>query len=295
MTHVLTYALVTPAKNEVENLRRLAAALAEQTVRPEVWVIVDNGSTDETPEVAAELAAQHDWIRVTAVPGDTMAPGAPVVRAFHAGLALIEDRLPDVVVKLDADVSFEPAYFERQLDAFVADPELGISSGVCYELEDGEWVPKHVTVGHVRGATRAYRRDCLRLVTPLPEVVGWDGVDELKASVHGWRTYIVADLPFYHHRLVGARDGAPTKRWLAEGRCAHYMDYTVTYLLARTFGRAVRDRDLAVFAMLWGFATAKAKREPVYEDREVRDYLRRQQRIRHLPHRMLESFGRRAA
>ena len=64
------------------------------------------------------------------------------------------------------------------------------------------------------------------------------------------------------------------------------MDYTVTYLLARTFGRAVRDRDLAVFAMLWGFATAKAKREPVYEDREVRDYLRRQQRIRHLPHRM---------
>jgi poly-beta-1,6-N-acetyl-D-glucosamine synthase len=291
----LSYALVTPAKNEVANLRRLATAVASQTVLPTRWIIVDNGSTDATRTVAGELAASHEWIDVLDAPGGVMAPGAPVVRAFHVGLTALGAKLPNIVVKLDADVSFESDYFERQLGAFVEDQKLGISSGVCYELEDGTWTPKHVTVGHVRGAARAYRAECLRAVLPLPEAFGWDGVDELKANVLGWRTYIAADLPFYHHRLVGARDGARTKRWLAEGRCAHYMGYAVSYLVARTIGRALRDRDVAVLAMLWGFVLAKLAREPVLEDHAVREYLRRQQRIRHLPARMLESFGRRAA
>jgi len=287
----LTYALVTPAKDEVENLERLASSVLAQTVIPSRWVIVDNGSSDSTPDVANALAAAHEWIIATSAPGTTTAPGAPVVRAFNMGRELAGQ--PDVIVKLDADVSFEPDYFGRLLDEFEADPKLGIAGGVCFELENGEWVPRYVTGDHVRGATRAYRTECFREIGPLPEVVGWDGVDELKAHVLGWRTASVPTLRFFHHRAVGARDGSRASRWLAEGRCAHYMGYGALYMLVRTVGRAGRDRDLAAFAMLWSYAAAAFRREPRYADEAVRRHLRRQQSVRRLPLRVREALGRR--
>ncbi len=124
--------------------------------------------------------------------------------------------------------------------------------------------------------------------------MGWDGVDEfLKANVLGWRTASIEGLRFDHHRSVGERDGSPARRWLAEGKCAHFMGYRFSYLLIRTVGRALRDRDLYAFAMLWGYARASLHREDRYADNDVRDYLRRQQAIRYLPLRVRESLGRR--
>lgn len=292
MSEPLSYALITPAKDEAENLERLSACVVAQTRPPAAWAIVDDGSTDRTAAVAEALAAEHSWIVLVRVEGGAMAPGAPVVRSFNAGLAELAVE-PAVVVKLDADVSFDDDYFDRLLGAFEADAGLGIASGVCYELERGEWVERHVTGDHVRGATRAYRTTCLAEIGPLPEAVGWDGVDELKAGVLGWRTASIDGLPFFHHRAVGERDGAPTRRWLAEGRCAHFMGYRFSYLLVRTLGRALRDRDPAALAMLWSFVGASLRREPRYGDPLVRAYLRRQQSVRYLPLRVFESLGRR--
>jgi len=290
----LTYALVTPARDEAENLRRLAMCVEAQSVTPARWILVDNGSVDETPRVLEELLAEYSFVRCTAVPNTETKPGAPVVRAFKAGVAAL-DVTADIVVKLDADVSFDDRYFEGILDAFATDDRLGIASGICLEQQDGEWRPIHVTGDHVRGATRCYSTRCLEAIGPLPEEMGWDGVDELKAAVLGWRTRSISDLAFRHHRLVGERDGARTARWLAEGRCAHYMGYRVSYLIARTIGRAVRDRDWAVFAMPYGYIRSVVRRTPRYEDEQVRDYLRRQQALRHLPLRLRESFGARRA
>jgi biofilm PGA synthesis N-glycosyltransferase PgaC len=296
VTHELRYAAVTPARDEAGNLRRIAAAMQAQSVLPAAWILVDNGSTDETPAIAAELAARLEWVHVVDLPNAETRPGAPVVRAFNAGLATLAEPV-DVIVKLDADVSFDERYFEGMLDAFRDDPRLGIASGVCWELdvESGEWEPIHVTGDHVRGATRAYRADCLEQVGPLPEEMGWDGVDELKATVLGWRTASLGNLRFDHHRKLGARDGGRTARWLAEGKCAHYMGYRVPYLLARTVGRAIRDRDPGAFAMPYAFVRCALRREAKYPDESVREYLRSQQSVRHLPVRLRESFGRRVA
>ena len=286
----LSYAVVTPARDEAANLPRLAAAMVEQTHRPVAWILVDNGSGDETPSLAAALSAEHPWIRRIDLPNEAMRPGAPVVRAFNAGVAALDQDV-DVVVKLDADVSFGAEYFERLLQAFEDDARLGIASGVCWEQQDGEWRPVHVTGDHVRGATRAYRTSCLDEVGPLPEEMGWDGVDELKAAVLGWTTRSLEGLAFFHHRSVGERDGSRFARWLAEGRCAYFMGYRVPYLLARTAGRGIRDRDVGVLAMPWGFAVSALRRRPRYADPEVRRYLRRQQSLRYLPVRLRESYG----
>jgi glycosyl transferase family 2 len=288
---MLTYAAVTPARDEADNLRRLADALLTQTVRPSEWIVVDNGSGDDTAAVTARLAADAGWIRFLRVPGEPAAlPGAPVVRAFHAGLAALSSQ-PDVVVKLDADVSFDPDYFERLLAAFAADSRLGIAGGRCDELENGVWRPQTVTAGHVRGAVRAYRRACLEDVLPLEERMGWDGIDGLKAKARGWKTEVVPGLAFRHHRSVGERDGARRARWLAQGRGMWAMGYRPGYLLVRTLFRA--GRDPSALAMLWGYAAAGLRREPQLGDPAARDELRRRQSLRSLPLRAREALGRR--
>jgi biofilm PGA synthesis N-glycosyltransferase PgaC len=287
----LTYALVTPVRDERENLQRLAASIAAQTTPPEEWIIVDNGSSDGTLELVSALEQSHRYIRVlSTAPTPTAEPGAPIVRAFHAGLAALTIRC-DVVVKLDGDVSFDPDYFERILAAFAQDEHLGIASGECLEERAGTWIVKPVTAGHARGATRAYRRECLEAVIPLPERLGWDTVDEVKANVLGWTTGTLPGICFYHHRPVGARDGAPWSRWVRQGSGAHYLGYRFPYLLARTLHRALRNP--AAIGMLVGYAGAAARRTKRHSDASVIEHLRRRQSLGQLPFRLREALGRR--
>lgn len=290
---MLTYALVTPARNEAENLRRLADYVASQTSQPEAWVIVDHGSTDETGTVAAELARELPWTRVLTLPGEaTPTRGGPVAQAFVAGVDALE-QTPDVIVKVDADVTFAPDYFEGLLAELEADARLGIASGICYELEDGAWQPKHVTGNRVRGATRAYRWACLQDVLPLENRPGWDGIDELKAVARGWRTASFAALRFDHHRKLGRRDQSRRRRLFEVGRACWYVGYRPSYLVLRSLFKAWREP--AALAMIAGYATAWLRREERLSDRLARSYLRSEQSFRALPLRVREALGRRAA
>ena len=286
----LTYAVVTPCRNEGDNLPRLADSLISQTHLPEAWVIVDNGSTDATPAVASRLAGEHPWIRVATIPGDAAADrGGAVVRAFQHGLSLLGDA-PEIVVNVDADISMQEDYFERLIGAFAKDDALGIASGSAFERRrGGEWRRRHCTRDSVWGASRAYRRACLDQVLPLEERVGWDGVDEVKANARGWTTKTLLDLPFRHHRPEGARDGAPRRAWAEQGRLAHYIHYRLPYLLLRVGYRCLRDP--AALAMIGGYARAVMDREPRCDDREAVAYLRHEQALRRIPIRIGEALG----
>lgn len=285
----LAYAVITPVLNEADNLRRLATCLAAQSIRPSRWVLVDTGSTDGTLELAEQLAREQEWISLVVQSGTgSTERGGPIVRAFETGLTHLGSA-PDIVVKLDADISMGSQYFERLLGAFIEQPTLGIASGAAQELEDGEWRPRYNTGASVWGAARAYRTACLEDVRPLEEHMGWDGIDELKARVHGWTTATLADLPFRHHRPEGARDGSAWKAWAARGRASHYMGYRSWYLVARTLHHARSDR--AAVGMIWGYADALVRRLPVCADAEVRGRLRQEQSLRHLRARRREAVG----
>lgn len=286
----LSYALVTPVRDERTNLGRLADSVERQTITPSAWVIVDTSSTDGTLEFAGELAGRLPFVRTMSIAGPS-APtrGAPVVRAFSSGLAAL-DPLPDVVIKLDADLSFEGDYCERVLDAFAGDPLLGLASGICNELQDGRWRAQFGTRSHVWGASRAYRTTCLDDVLPLEEREGWDDIDAIKAQINGWRVRTLPDVSFKHHRAVGIRDGASRNRWLRQGSTAHYMGYRFSYLVMRAAWRA--RRDPAALAMIAGYVAAVTHKAPRCADPAVRAQLRRKQRLRELPLRVRESLGR---
>ncbi len=285
----LTYAIVTPARDEAVNLRRLAPCLTAQTVLPQMWVVVDNGSRDETADYVRELCTQYPWVRLcTSEAVEGLVRGGPIVRAFHRGLEELPGR-SDVVVKLDADVSMESDYFERLLAEFEGDPSIGIASGGGHELgKDGVWRLRPVGPDQAWGASRAYRWECLEQVLPLEEAMGWDGIDQVKASAHGWTTGTITSIPFKHHRFEGQRDGAPRAGWAAQGRASYYMGYRFSYLLLRSLHHGRRDR--AALALLLGYVGAALRRGPRCPDLELRSRLRRQQRLREVAPRVRRLF-----
>lgn len=288
---MLTYAVLTPARDEVDNLPRLAGALASQTVQPVRWIVVDNGSSDGTRQLLRALEVSHPWLRVVDVKGErTPRREAAIARALQAGLEALDLR-PDLLVKVDADVDFDSNYFERLIACFEEDERLAIASGSALELQNGEWCQRFGTGSTVWGATRTWRLEVLRSLLPLDERVGWDGVDVLRANLRGWRTATFHDLHFRHHRREGERDGT-VGAFMAEGKLAHYLGYRPSYLMLRAFFQGVRRP--AGFAIAWGYLHAVWKRERRLNDPEVTQYLRSQQRLRYVPVRLLQALGRAA-
>jgi glycosyltransferase involved in cell wall biosynthesis len=279
----LRYAVVTPARNEQDNLPRLAAALVGQTRRPAGWVVVDDGSTDATPALLAEMAVAHGWIlplrRPSADAGERLADGRRKARDLD-GFLYGASRIPepvDIVVKVDADVDFETDFFERLLAGFAADPRLAIASGTCFEREGGRWVRRTKAETTVWGATRAYRSDCLADVRALEPCMGWDGLDEIRVQLRGLRTRTFTDVPFRHHRPEGGRELSSLHQGEALGRASWYMGYRPSYLAVRALYRA--RREPAALAMLWGYGAAAARRAPRCADADVVRVLRDRQRL----------------
>jgi biofilm PGA synthesis N-glycosyltransferase PgaC len=289
VTRPLQYAVVTPVRNEAANLRRLAGCLAAQGAPPLRWLVVDTGSTDDTVPVARSLAAELPFLEVERAWGEVARSqrGAPIVRAFEHGVDLLDDGA-DVVVKLDADVSLDSDYFSRLLAAFEREPSLGIASGTAEELEGATWTVRPNTGASVWGAARAYRRECLARVRPLEQSMGWDGIDEAKAQLHGWTTRTLPDLRFRHHRAEGERDGRRWRAWAARGRASRYMGYRPWYLVLRSLHHT--RREPAALAMIWGYLAALVRRERVCSDAAVRSYVRRSQSLRYLRTRRREAL-----
>jgi poly-beta-1,6-N-acetyl-D-glucosamine synthase len=282
MSVALSYAAVTPARNERHNLRRLADSIRAQRHRPSLWVIVDDGSDDGTRELAAELAASMPWTRLlerSGAGGGQLQYGRREGRAlasFRAGVESLQGR-HDVVVKLDADVSFDDTYLGELVSCFASNPRLGIASGACCELEDGTWRRRSASATTVWGASRAYRWEALDAVMDLEPRMGWDGLDELRAHRAGWQTKAFIDLRFRHHRPEHSREPGRWPAYAAQGRSSWYMGYRPSYLALRSVYRA--REDIAALAMPWGYVRAAIGREPRFWEHDVRRALRDRQRL----------------
>ena len=279
---MLGYAIVTPARNERENLARLAESVISQDERPAYWVIVDDGSDDGMDRVAAELSAEHPWIRTVGTGEDAsdLAQGRRRGRdllAFRRGI----DALPapvDVFVKVDADTSFEADYFAQLMQRFADDDKLGIAGGCCYEInDDGVWERIKVAGSHPRGASRAYRWALRDVVFELEPELGWDGVDEVMAELRGYHTAGFHEFGFRHHRRVGEREGR-LRAGAALGRQAWYMGYRPSYLILRAVYRA--RENFASLAMVYGYAAAAISGAPQCPHPPVTLRIREGQRLR---------------
>jgi hypothetical protein len=276
-----TYAVVTPVRDEIEHFARTAESIVAQTHRPQQWVIVDDGSTDGTREVAERYAAAHEWIDVIAAEGShERARGAPIVRAFERGRSVLREQ-HDVVVKLDGDLFLPAHYFQWVAETFERDPRAGIVGGVALIPEDGRWVPERGNLLNVNGVAKAYRVACLEDIGGLRASMGWDGIDEYGARARGWHIRVLTELTMLHYRPRGSKQKALKARW-EEGRGNAFMGYLPSWLFLRAMYRAVVEKPpiLGGLVLFAGYLWARLRRLPQIDDPAARAELRAEQRAR---------------
>jgi hypothetical protein len=58
------YVLISPRLDEAKYMRETLNSVVRQSVGPSNWIIVNDGSTDSTPEILAEFQTKHNWIEV---------------------------------------------------------------------------------------------------------------------------------------------------------------------------------------------------------------------------------------
>jgi poly-beta-1,6-N-acetyl-D-glucosamine synthase len=183
---------IVPFLNEARFLPVFLESLAAQTRPPDRLLLVDDGSTDGSGAIAAAFAERHRYARALTRPPrpprhDRLAT-ADELKAFLWALERVDEPW-DVLAKLDGDLRLNPvtiAELERQL---LADPELGMAgSYLSEETEGGVRTRLRIRDGHVHGATKFYRRRCWDEIAPLPTIIGWDTIDEVRARMRGWRT-----------------------------------------------------------------------------------------------------------
>jgi poly-beta-1,6-N-acetyl-D-glucosamine synthase len=282
--------LITPARDEAEFLTATIGAVAAQTRPPDLWLVVDDGSTDETPEILARHAAELPFMKVIQAPTVELEANhdrltvAAEARAFNAGLAAVAMTGLTHIGKLDADVELPPDYLERLLERFAEEPELGIAGGTLLEQNGGqEWRPAKVPAHHVRGALKLYSRECFEAIGGIEERLGWDTIDETYARMRGYSTRSLPDLTARHHRPVGSRGGALRGR-ARHGQCAYILGYAPWWVLLRSFKVGCsRPFGLTGAAFLYGYARSAARREGRVEDEEFRRFVARELRGRVRP------------
>ncbi len=103
----LVYVLVTPARNEAENIERTIQSVVAQTHLPKRWVIVSDGWTDQTDEIVKKYASEYPWIEIVRMPGHGDRQFAGKVYCFNAGLKKLHGVEYAIIGNLDADISFE--------------------------------------------------------------------------------------------------------------------------------------------------------------------------------------------
>ena len=263
-------------------MRQTLDSVVAQSLRPAKWVIVDDGSTDKTPRILAEYAAQHRWIQIV-TRGDrghrSVGPG--VVDAFQSGYATIDPYCYDFVCKLDLDLRLPPQYFQILADRMLADPHIGTCSGKSYIEQDGELVYERHGDENSLGMTKFYRVACFAAIGGFVREVGWDGIDGHMCRMKGWDAISWDDpeLRFIHLRPMGASHiGIYTGR-VRQGFGQYYMGTSLLFLTASVISRLnQKPYVLGQLAVLWGWIEGALRGKPRYNNPEFRSFLRRFQR-----------------
>jgi glycosyltransferase involved in cell wall biosynthesis len=277
------YVIVSPVRDEAEFLGRTIESIVAQQHLPAEWVIVDDGSTDATPQIAAAAAAEHDWIRVVTRTGRAAASrgrGKPIVEAFNEGLSGVATA-HEFVVKMDGDLFVPPHYFDWVARTFARYPRAGIAGGFGLIPDGNEWVADQLGRHNVAGYIKAYRRACLDEIGGLQASMGWDGIDEYSARARGWTTHPLTELVVLHYRRRGARQAWWRARW-DEGAGNAFMGYLPSFVVLRAGYRALVERPpiLSGIVLFAGWAWSRLTRRPQVPDAAAREELRREQRAR---------------
>jgi hypothetical protein len=276
------YLLVSPCRDEAAYLQSTIDSVAAQTVLPTKWIIVDDGSTDDTPKILAQAAKQYPYIQVVRREDrGARAVGPGVIDAFYHGLSQANLDDFDYVAKFDTDLKFGPRYFERAIEHCEQDPWLGTVSGKLELHFGGKIVLERVGDENSVGPIKFYRVACFRDIGGFVRGVCWDGIDGHMCRMKGWlaRSIDEPELRINHLRQMGSSQTSLWHGRMRWGKGKYFMGSDPLYAAAVAVYRALeRPYVVGGAGILWGYVKARLAHEPRMEDpaylREVRRFER---------------------
>lgn len=283
----MRYVLVTPARNEEAFIDKTLSSVCTQTVLPERWVVVDDGSTDRTPDIVSDYARRFPWIELLRRPLRPDRSFAGKAHAFHAGFERLRSVEFEVIGNIDADVSFEPDYFEFLLGKFRERPRLGVAGTTMCEPHFDALKDSFYHEQDVAGNCQLFRRACFQDIGGyVPSKLG--GIDWIAvrtARLKGWETRAFPEKLFYHYRPMGTAEGGILKARFDYGRKDYFLgNHPLWQLFRVTYQMAKWPHVIGGLALLSGYLYGVVSRTERPVSPELLRFHRREQlgRLRHL-------------
>ncbi|MBU2922285.1 glycosyltransferase family 2 protein [Winogradskyella psychrotolerans] len=266
--------IIIPAHNEEDYIGKTLESLVQQTLLPKALVVVNDNSSDATQNIVETYASKYTWLSiVNSKSSDLHLPGSKIIHAFNKGFESLDNNF-DIICKFDADLIFPKDYLEKIADHFRSNPKLGMASGFCYIKENNAWVLENLTnKDHIRGALKAYRKECFNQIGQLKPSMGWDTVDELLAKYNGWEILTDETLHVKHLKPTGLSYNKASK--YLQGEAMYKMRYGFWITLISALKLASKKGSFKLFKdYMSGYFRAKSNKLEFLVSNEEGQFIR---------------------
>jgi glycosyltransferase involved in cell wall biosynthesis len=238
-TRFLSYALITPAKNEEKFIEETIKSVIKQTKLPYKWVIVNDGSIDMTSDIVNKYRNEHSWIELVELPVRNGRRFDAKIQSFNEGYKRIDLNKIDIIGNIDADISFEKDFFEYLLIKFMEIPRLGVAGAPFVENNRRVYEGKHVDLNHVSGACQLFRKECYKEIGGFVPVKhgGVDWIAVTTARMMGWKTHSFIEKSYNHLRPIGTGNASVIKARFNHGIKDFYLGNMFTWQCLRAFNQ----------------------------------------------------------
>ena len=271
----MKYYLIIPTYNEEKFIAITLQSIVAQSILPSKVVVVNDGSTDKTEEIVKSFTSNHSFISlVNKTSAAIHLPGSKVIQAFQKGLEALDDNY-DFIVKADADLIFPANYFETISKHFESDEQIGMVGGFAYIEKNGEWVLENLTdKDHIRGAFKAYRKECFQQIGGLKPAMGWDTVDELLCKFYDWKVVTDESLKVKHLKPTGANYNQAARYKQGEAFYSLGYGFFITCIASAKLA-LMKGKPLLFIDYINGFFKAKSAKKPLLVTPEQAKFIRK--------------------
>ena len=272
------YILVTAAKNEGENLPKLIQAVAEQTIKPVLWVIADDGSTDNTPEIIKEAMRKYKWIQSIRLNSKNNIRDIGIhlswvmmkVTKFATEYCKARRIDYEYIGNVDGDIIIERAFFEKLMKEFEKDPKLGIAGSGTQYVKGDKIIQPEGNEEEPSGGDMLIRRECFEDCGGIQLSCCWDSVLKAKARLRGWKTKRFEHVKALETRIPGSENY--WKRAIHTGRSAYQLNLHPLHVMIKFLKMLFKKPHYWGIAFILGYLFSLIKREEQIKDEEIRNY-----------------------
>ena len=278
------YALVTAAKNEEELIEKTIQSVIEQSILPLKWIIISDGSTDETDNIILKYEKDYEFIQYFRTESSAGRNFGSKAKAIESANHLLKKLKIKYLGFLDADVTFDNNYFEQVILHAEKNHRLGITGGSIYELINGIYIKQNNHIGSVAGAVQFFNFSCYNEIGGYRDLRygGIDSVAEVMARMYGWEVHSIKELHVQHHRQVGASGGRILKSKFRYGQREYFRGTMFIFWILKCI-RRVTDYPYIIssFYMIGGYIySCVFQRELITLSQDFLKYTKQEQKKR---------------